>query len=75
MPEGKQSPPPERQTGKQLHDPPAKGTGLEQVDDKGDKMKAELENLPSNPKAPMDEHLEEKFSKETGNPVGARIQK
>ncbi|KAK9440991.1 hypothetical protein VB005_05626 [Metarhizium brunneum] len=75
MPEGTQSPPPERQTGKQLHEPPAKGSGIDEVDNKGDKMKSELENLSSNPKGPMDDHLEAKFSKEPGNPVGAHIQK
>lgn len=102
MPEGTQSPPPERQTGKQLHDPPAKGSGIDEVGNKGDKMKSELEvcctahdvnyslhcekhtnsfslsqlqNLSSNPKGPMDDHLEAKFSKEPGNPVGAHIQK
>lgn len=43
MPEGTQSPPPERQTGKQLHEPPAKGSGVDEVGNKGDKMKSELE--------------------------------
>lgn len=32
MPEGHQSPPPERQSGKQLHEPTASGHGLDKVD-------------------------------------------
>ncbi|OAQ73692.1 hypothetical protein VFPPC_01354 [Pochonia chlamydosporia 170] len=75
MPEGRESPPPERQTGKQLHDPPAEGFGTKEVGNKGESMKSELKGLSSNPKGPLDDHLDEKFSKETGNPVGAHTQK
>ncbi|OAA50655.1 hypothetical protein NOR_01105 [Metarhizium rileyi] len=74
MPEGAESPPPERQTGKQLHDPPGEGFGTTEVGKKGEEMKSELENLSSNPKGPMDDSLQDKFSKEKGNSVGARTQ-
>lgn len=40
MPEGRQSPPPERQTGRQVNDPPASGQGTDQTDQK-DKMNKE----------------------------------
>jgi hypothetical protein len=42
MPEGRESPPPERQSGKQLHDPPAEGFGTREVGNKGEEMKDEL---------------------------------
>jgi hypothetical protein len=63
MPEGRQSPPPETQTGRQQQDPPAQGKGTDNADNKGEHMKEELDNLSSNPKPQMDKALEEKFSK------------
>jgi len=66
MPEGAESPPPERQSGRQLHDTPADGQGTDKSKDKGG-IKKELENLSSNPKGPMDDALKEKFSKKEGN--------
>lgn len=34
MPEGRESPPPERQTGAQLNSPPASGQGTDKVENK-----------------------------------------
>lgn len=66
MPEGAESPPPERQTGAQLHDPPVSGQGTDSAKDKDKKMGQERQGLQSNPKGPMDDALASKFSKETG---------
>jgi len=63
--EGHQSPPPERQTGAQLNDPPASGKGTDNADDKGQKLQSELDKLTSNPKGPLDDNLKDKFSKES----------
>jgi len=64
MPEERgESPPPETQTGAQLHDPPADGQGVESTENKEEVVKSELDNLSSNPKGPMDATLAEKFSK------------
>ncbi|KAF7553981.1 hypothetical protein G7Z17_g3214 [Cylindrodendrum hubeiense] len=63
--EGRNSPPPESQTGKQLHDPPGSGQGLNNTDNKTkDKdPKAQLENLESNPKDVMEEARKRIFAK------------
>jgi len=61
--EGHQSPPPEQQSGRQQQDPPGSGQGIDNADNKGEKMKSELDKLTSNPKGPMDDSLKEKFSK------------
>ncbi|KAL7951593.1 hypothetical protein V8C42DRAFT_304573 [Trichoderma barbatum] len=68
MPEGHQSPPPERQTGAQLQDPPASGKGpdINKTSSMKD-PKSQLDCLTSNPKGPLDDALEKKFSKEPGN--------
>ncbi|TDZ16874.1 hypothetical protein C8034_v004028 [Colletotrichum sidae] len=63
MPEGRQSPSPERQTGAQLQDPPASGKGTDDATNKEETNKKALENLESNPKGPLDDALKEKFSK------------
>jgi len=65
MPEGRESPSPERQTGKQIHDPPGSGQGLNnKADEKTDKdPKSQLENLESNPKDPMEEARKIIFAK------------
>ncbi|KAI5464809.1 hypothetical protein BGZ63DRAFT_421803 [Mariannaea sp. PMI_226] len=61
MPEGHQSPPPERQSGRQLHDPPASGHGINKVDSD---PKSQLEHLESNPKRHiMDDAREKMFAK------------
>lgn len=43
MPEGRESPPPEKQSGKQQHDPPASGQGTDNTANKGEQMKKEVE--------------------------------
>ena len=43
MPEGRQSPPPETQSGRQQQDPPASGKGTDNAENKGAKMKSELD--------------------------------
>ncbi|RBQ70976.1 hypothetical protein FVER14953_20749 [Fusarium verticillioides] len=61
MPEGRQSPAPEQQSGRQQQDPPASGHGINKTDDKD--PKSQLENLSSNPKGITDDIVDEKFSK------------
>ncbi|CCT69930.1 uncharacterized protein FFUJ_05854 [Fusarium fujikuroi IMI 58289] len=61
MPEGRQSPAPEQQSGRQQQDPPGSGHGINKTDDKD--PKSQLENLSSNPKGITDDIVEEKFSK------------
>jgi len=63
MPEGRQSPEPERQTGAQQQDPPGSGQGTDNAENKDKVLKSELENLESNPKGPMDDALKDKFTK------------
>ncbi|EXL94103.1 hypothetical protein FOIG_13013 [Fusarium odoratissimum NRRL 54006] len=78
MPEGRQSPAPEQQSGRQQQDPPASGHGINKTDDKDPKRQLEarkppiplfehdanyLQNLSSNPKGLTDDIVDEKFSK------------
>jgi len=63
MPEGRESPPPERQTGAQQHDVPGSGKGVDNTEGKGETNKSELDDLTSNPKGPMEASLADKFSK------------
>ncbi|GAB1316023.1 hypothetical protein MFIFM68171_06233 [Madurella fahalii] len=68
MPEGPergQSPPPERSTGKQMHDAPASGRGTDNASHKEDINKEALEHLTSNPKGPMEDEVTKKFAKTT----------
>ncbi|KAK0617023.1 hypothetical protein B0T14DRAFT_524222 [Immersiella caudata] len=60
-----QSPPPERSSGKQMHDPPASGTGTDDASHKEDVNKKQLENLESNPKGPLEDEVTRKFAKNT----------
>ncbi|KAK4183580.1 hypothetical protein QBC35DRAFT_418656 [Podospora australis] len=62
---GRQSPSPSQQTGKQLHDPPAGGQGVDDSSHKDQTNKDQLANLESNPKWPMDAEVEKKFAKNT----------
>ncbi|KAK9422303.1 hypothetical protein AB5N19_03035 [Seiridium cardinale] len=64
MPEGRQSPPPERQSGAQK-DEPASGKGVQEVntDDKKGEQEDQLKNLSSNPKGALDDALDAKFTK------------
>ncbi|KAK2067316.1 hypothetical protein P8C59_001067 [Phyllachora maydis] len=63
MPEGRQSPAPEDQTGAQGNDPPASGKGTDDASNKDETNKSALENLSSNPTGPMDDAVTDKFSK------------
>ncbi|KAK4230162.1 hypothetical protein QBC38DRAFT_410676 [Podospora fimiseda] len=58
-----QSPPPEQQSGKQLHDVPGSGTGIGESMSKVDENKKGLEKLTSNPKGPLDDEVTKKFAK------------
>ncbi|WYZ35781.1 hypothetical protein EsH8_X_000428 [Colletotrichum jinshuiense] len=63
MPEGRQSPAPENQTGAQQRDPPASGKGTDDASNKDTANKSSLDKLTSNPKGPLDDALKEKFAK------------
>ncbi|KAI0113133.1 hypothetical protein F4814DRAFT_420651 [Daldinia grandis] len=63
--EGRQSPPPESQTGRQLQEAPASGQGTDEAPNKKETMQDQLSNLSSNPKGPLDDAVTEKFSKTT----------
>ncbi|KAM3443177.1 hypothetical protein NHJ13734_002063 [Beauveria thailandica] len=73
MSEGRQSPSPQRQTsdqvGARVKDPP--GSGVHSINKTSEQVqeasKSQLENLSSNPRGPMEDALERKFSKGTGN--------
>ncbi|KAH6605915.1 hypothetical protein Trco_005068 [Trichoderma cornu-damae] len=67
MPEGRQSPPPERQEGAQLQDPPGSGKASDLHKAEKRDPKDQLSCLTSNPKGPMDDALEKKFSRKPGN--------
>ncbi|KAI5866059.1 hypothetical protein GGS23DRAFT_594212 [Durotheca rogersii] len=61
--EGRQSPPPERQSGPQLKDVPASGQGTDEAPNKKEKLQNQLNNLSSNPKGPLEDAVKEKFTK------------
>ncbi|KAH9890208.1 hypothetical protein F4778DRAFT_752971 [Xylariomycetidae sp. FL2044] len=63
--EGRQSPPPETQTGAQLKETPASGQGVNAAENKKDANADQLKNLPSNPKGTLDDAVDSKFSKDT----------
>ncbi|KAH6647787.1 hypothetical protein BKA67DRAFT_662547 [Truncatella angustata] len=65
MPEGRQSPPPEAQSGKQQQDAPGSGKGVQDVNsgDKKDQQADQLKNLESNPKGAYGDALDKKFEK------------
>ncbi|KAK2590868.1 hypothetical protein QQS21_011442 [Conoideocrella luteorostrata] len=69
-----ESPPPERQSGKQLHDTPAEGFGTTKVGNKREEVESEVKGLGSNPEGPLDNELKNKFSKGEGNSIGAKKQ-
>ncbi|KAK4217203.1 hypothetical protein QBC37DRAFT_415115 [Rhypophila decipiens] len=66
-----QSPPPERQSGKQLHEVPGSGEGTNEEASKisqeqqKETKKTGLENLTSNPKGVLDDEVTKKFAKNT----------
>ncbi|KAI1750295.1 hypothetical protein F4782DRAFT_509889 [Xylaria castorea] len=61
--EGRQSPPPEAQSGAQLHETPASGQGTDKADNKEQTNQDQNQNLTSNPTGPMDASLGDKFAK------------
>ncbi|KAI1458797.1 hypothetical protein F4805DRAFT_423642 [Annulohypoxylon moriforme] len=61
--EGRQSPPPESQTGPQLKDTPASGQGTDEAPNKQESLQDQLKNLTSNPRGPLEDAVEEKFTK------------
>jgi len=61
--QGRQSPPPEEQSGAQQQDAPSKGTGVNTETKNKDESKSQLEELSSNPKGPLDDHLKETVAK------------
>lgn len=61
--EGRQSPPPEQQSGAQLKDAPANGQGTDDASKKEETNKSALDSLSSNPKGALDDAVKEKFSK------------
>ncbi|KAL2019402.1 hypothetical protein VTK56DRAFT_9693 [Thermocarpiscus australiensis] len=63
MAERGQSPPPERSSGKQMHEAPASGKGTDDASHKEQTNKSSLESLTSNPKGPMEDEVEKKFAK------------
>ncbi|KAI1473376.1 hypothetical protein K445DRAFT_320145 [Daldinia sp. EC12] len=63
--EGRQSPPPESQTGRQLNEAPASGQGTDEAPNKKENLQNQLNNLSSNPKGPLEDAVESKFSKTT----------
>ncbi|KAM0460748.1 hypothetical protein ACHAO4_001540 [Trichoderma viride] len=67
MPEGRESPPPERQSGRQLQDPTGSGKASDVTKTSETDPNHQLDCLSSNPKGPMDDALEHKFSKGEGN--------
>lgn len=67
MPEGAESPPPERQTEAQLGTTQSGGPGKDSAKDKDKTMDKEIQGLQSNPKGPMEGGLDSKFSKKEGN--------
>ncbi|KAI1110434.1 hypothetical protein F5Y14DRAFT_363006 [Nemania sp. NC0429] len=61
--EGRQSPPPEEQSGAQMHEPPASGHGTDKADNKEQTNEDQFKNLTSNPPGPTDAALKDKFAK------------
>ncbi|ERS97127.1 uncharacterized protein SPSK_02866 [Sporothrix schenckii 1099-18] len=66
-PEGGESPPPSRQTGKQLHETPGSGTSKPKGEAK-DEWKEQpgnkgTEGLTSNPRGVLEDEVERKFAK------------
>ncbi|GMF77827.1 unnamed protein product [Aspergillus oryzae] len=66
---GRQSPPPEKQTGAQQQDPVASGHTQHGIhgDSKGASEDTKLHGLESNPKHPLEDIEAKKFEKGTGN--------
>lgn len=65
--QGRQSPPPEQQSGRQQQDVPGSGKGTDDINtgDKKNEQQDQLKNLSSNPKGVLDDVVDAKFSKTT----------
>ncbi|KAL1888033.1 hypothetical protein Sste5346_009830 [Sporothrix stenoceras] len=67
MPEGRESPSPERQSGKQMHDATGTGAAKSKGEAKQDLKEQSgpkgTEGLTSNPKGVLDDEVEKKFAK------------
>ncbi|TVY39753.1 hypothetical protein LOCC1_G005481 [Lachnellula occidentalis] len=55
--QGRQSPEPEEQSGKQQQDTPASGQGVNKDTNNKDDSQSQLDGLSSNPKGPLDDHV------------------
>ncbi|KUJ20734.1 uncharacterized protein LY89DRAFT_682430 [Mollisia scopiformis] len=64
--QGRQSPPPEEQSGAQQQDAPSSGTGVNPETKNKEESESQLEGLSSNPKGPLDDHVAE-VAKKTVN--------
>ncbi|KAE8390764.1 hypothetical protein BDV23DRAFT_154307 [Aspergillus alliaceus] len=65
---GRQSPPPEHQTGAQQQDPPSSGHTSQGIH-KDTSGRSQVEGLTSNPKHPLEDIEAKKFEKGPGNTV------
>jgi len=61
--QGRQSPPPEEQSGAQQQDAPSKGTGVNTETNNQEESQSQLDGLSSNPKGPLDEHVKDTVAK------------
>ncbi|CZR61226.1 uncharacterized protein PAC_11122 [Phialocephala subalpina] len=61
--QGRQSPPPEEQSGAQQQDAPSKGTGVNTETKNKDESKDQLKGFESNPKGVLEDHLKDTVSK------------
>jgi len=68
--QGRQSPPPERQSGKQQQDTPSNGQGVNENTNNQAESKSTVEGLSSNPKGPLDDHVAETAKKTVTNEAG-----
>ncbi|KAH6693911.1 hypothetical protein F5X68DRAFT_199861 [Plectosphaerella plurivora] len=62
MPEGRQSPAPEDQSGRQVG-APSSGQGTDDASNKEKVNEEQLKNLSSNPKGPLEDEVKAKFTK------------
>jgi len=61
--EGRQSPPPEAQSGAQQQDAPSDGQGVNEGTNNKEESKSQVEALSSNPKGPLDDHAKDTVKK------------
>ncbi|KAG0649891.1 hypothetical protein D0Z07_3677 [Hyphodiscus hymeniophilus] len=68
--EGRQSPPPEEQSGAQGRDPPSDAKGVNPETNNQEESKSQIDGLSSNPKGPLDDHVAETAKKTLNNVAG-----